>query len=90
MLDEVNHVGPRRTLVEQLAERRVGPEQIDKVLFRYTIVMQYEYCAHIVQSCTLGSLSTNQQRVWSGNERGLLARTFQRRQLAMGWTILRP
>jgi hypothetical protein len=41
MLDEVNHVGPRRTLVQQLVERGVQAEQIDKVLFRYVIVISY-------------------------------------------------
>jgi hypothetical protein len=35
MLDEVNHVGPGRTLIQQLAERGVQAAQIDTVLFRY-------------------------------------------------------
>jgi hypothetical protein len=34
MLDEVSHVGPRRALVQQLAERGVLAEQIGAVLFR--------------------------------------------------------
>jgi hypothetical protein len=59
MLDEVNHVGPRRTLVQQLAERGVQAEQIEKVLFRYAFVMQYVFLAYIVQPCTLGSLPPN-------------------------------
>lgn len=37
MLDEVNHVGPRKTIVQQLAMRGVQPEQIEKVLFRFVI-----------------------------------------------------
>tara|TARA_R110002003_G_scaffold206_23_gene15894 strand:+ start:10091 stop:10462 length:372 start_codon:yes stop_codon:yes gene_type:complete len=35
MLDEVNHVGPRRSLVQQLEEKGVHPAAIDTVLFRY-------------------------------------------------------
>lgn len=34
MLDEVNHVGPRTPLVQQLARRGVQPDQIEEVLFR--------------------------------------------------------
>lgn len=35
MLDLVNHVGPRRTIVQQLAQRGVAAEDVDTVLFRY-------------------------------------------------------
>jgi hypothetical protein len=35
MLDEVNHVGPRTPLVQQLARQGVQPDQIEEVLFRY-------------------------------------------------------
>ena len=35
MLDIVNHVGPRRTIVQQLAQRGVAAEDVDTVLFRY-------------------------------------------------------
>lgn len=35
MLAEVNHVGPRRSIIEQLRERGTGPDQIDTVVFRY-------------------------------------------------------
>lgn len=34
MLAEVNHVGPRRTIVKQLAERGVQVKQVDTVIFR--------------------------------------------------------
>ena len=34
MLDEVNHVGPRRSIVRQLREQGVTADQIDTVLFR--------------------------------------------------------
>lgn len=34
MLDGVNHVGPRRTISQQLAERGVSAEDIGTVLFR--------------------------------------------------------
>jgi glyoxylase-like metal-dependent hydrolase (beta-lactamase superfamily II) len=50
MLDEVNHVGPRRTLVQQLVERGVEPEQIEKVLFRCVFALEYGYPAYIVSS----------------------------------------
>ncbi|KAF1842780.1 Metallo-hydrolase/oxidoreductase [Cucurbitaria berberidis CBS 394.84] len=35
MLDQVNHVGPRRTIVQQLSERGVLANQIDTVLFSH-------------------------------------------------------
>ena len=35
MLDYVNHVGPRRTIVQQLSDRGVAAEDVDTVLFRY-------------------------------------------------------
>ncbi|KAF2730216.1 Metallo-hydrolase/oxidoreductase [Polyplosphaeria fusca] len=35
MLDEANHVGPRKSIVHQLAERGVGADQIDTVLFSH-------------------------------------------------------
>ncbi|KAH7379269.1 beta-lactamase-like protein [Phaeosphaeria sp. MPI-PUGE-AT-0046c] len=44
MLDEVNHVGPRRTIVQQLAERGVQPEQIEKVLFSHA---HWDHCRPI-------------------------------------------
>jgi hypothetical protein len=38
MLAEINHVGPRRTLVRQLADRGVTADQIEEVLFRYASI----------------------------------------------------
>jgi hypothetical protein len=35
MLDEVNHVGPRKSIIQQLGERGVSADEIDSVLFRY-------------------------------------------------------
>ncbi|KAI4915936.1 hypothetical protein J4E90_004382 [Alternaria incomplexa] len=35
MLDIVNHVGPRRTIVQQLAQRGVAAEDVDTVLFSH-------------------------------------------------------
>ncbi|RYO62665.1 hypothetical protein AA0116_g4376 [Alternaria tenuissima] len=35
MLEHVNHVGPRRTIVQQLSERGVSAEDIDTVLFSH-------------------------------------------------------
>lgn len=35
MLDTVNHVGPRRSIVQQLSERGVTADQIDTVLFSH-------------------------------------------------------
>ena len=37
MLAEVNHVGPKRSIVTQLAERGISAEDVDTVLFRYLI-----------------------------------------------------
>jgi hypothetical protein len=45
MLDEVDHVGPRRSLIQQLAERKVRAEQIDAVLFRYVTIRSAEVVA---------------------------------------------
>ncbi|EAT87915.1 hypothetical protein HBI56_092930 [Parastagonospora nodorum] len=44
MLDEVNHVGPRRTIVRQLSERGVRAEQIDTVLFSHA---HWDHCRPI-------------------------------------------
>ncbi|KAH7124142.1 beta-lactamase-like protein [Dendryphion nanum] len=35
MLDEVNHVGPKKSIVHQLSERGVSAEQVDTVLFSH-------------------------------------------------------
>ncbi|CAO2656510.1 Nn.00g053130.m01.CDS01 [Neocucurbitaria sp. VM-36] len=35
MLQHVNHVGPQRTIVQQLSEKGVSPEQVDTVLFSH-------------------------------------------------------
>lgn len=34
MLDEVNHVGPRRSIIRQLEEKGVLAHEVDTVLFR--------------------------------------------------------
>ena len=34
MLNEINHVGPRKSIVHQLRERGVTASQVDTVLFR--------------------------------------------------------
>ncbi|KAF2028142.1 Metallo-hydrolase/oxidoreductase [Setomelanomma holmii] len=44
MLDEVNHVGPRRALVAQLDERGVRPGDIDAVLFSHA---HWDHCRPI-------------------------------------------
>jgi hypothetical protein len=59
MLDEVNHVGPRRTLVQQLAEKGVRAEQIEKVLFRYISYLTVGSSADLTQPRPLGSLPTD-------------------------------
>lgn len=46
MLDEVNHVGPRRSIVQQLAEKGVQSEQIEQVLFRYAVCTHPNSLAH--------------------------------------------
>jgi len=38
MLAEVNHVGPRKSIVHQLRERGVLAAQVDTVLFRYILL----------------------------------------------------
>ncbi|KAH8732618.1 beta-lactamase-like protein [Phaeosphaeriaceae sp. PMI808] len=44
MLDDVNHVGPKRTLVQQLAEKGVRAEQVDTVLFSHA---HWDHCRPI-------------------------------------------
>jgi hypothetical protein len=40
MLAEVNHVGPRRSIVDQLNGRDVTADDIDTVLFRYVSALE--------------------------------------------------
>ena len=44
MLEHVNHVGPSRTIVQQLLERGVPAEDVDTVLFRYELKVGSSLC----------------------------------------------
>jgi hypothetical protein len=43
MLAEVNHVGPRRSIVTQLNGRGVTADDVDTVLFRYVLALKMRY-----------------------------------------------